>query len=363
MKIYSYSAAALFLPVSLFLVACSGDATQHAISPDAAVKVTVAVAGKKSDHVIRSSGQIEAAETAVISTRVMGFITHIYVKAGDRVRQGQLLVAIHNADMQAKRAQALAMVAEAGAALKDAQKDYDRYTELYKQQSASEKELENIALHYQSAKAKAETALQMQREAEATLAYTQIVAPFTGVIVQRNQDVGSMASPGAAILVLEQDGKYQISTSVAEEDIDHVRVGVHATIEIKSSGRNIEGKVTEVSPSSQMNGGRYMVKIGIPENAKQGLYAGMYAQVSITASGKTESIDSTILIPATALVYKDQLTGLYTISENATALLRWVRPGRVYGEQVEILSGLRADEPYILAAEGRLYNGVPVSVK
>jgi hypothetical protein len=69
------------------------------------------------------------------------------------------------------------------------------------------------------------------------------------------------------------------------------------------------------------------------------------------------------LFPTSSIVYKDQLTGIYTITENQTALLRWVRLGKEQGDQVEILSGLRSDEKFILASEGKLYNGAPVSVK
>jgi multidrug efflux pump subunit AcrA (membrane-fusion protein) len=74
-------------------------------------------------------------------------------------------------------------------------------------------------------------------------------------------------------------------------------------------------------------------------------------------------VTNNILVPAAALVYKDQLTGIYTVSQSNTALLHWVKTGRTYGEQVEILSGLNAEEKFILQSEGKLYNGVPVSVK
>ena len=69
------------------------------------------------------------------------------------------------------------------------------------------------------------------------------------------------------------------------------------------------------------------------------------------------------MIPASAVVYRDELTGIYTLGQNNTALLRWIRLGRRAGEQVEVISGLGKEESYILTAEGKLYNGVPVTVK
>ena len=66
------------------------------------------------------------------------------------------------------------------------------------------------------------------------------------------------------------------------------------------------------------------------------------------------------MIPKSALVEKGQLTGVYTISSNNTAVLRWVKIGKDFGDQVEVLSGLTAKEPYIVSAQGKLYNGAKV---
>ena len=353
----------LALASIIILSSCSNDQRESDVKKDNPVTVTVTTAEMQSKHSIQSSGQVVSGETAMISTRVMGFITDIKVKPGDKVQKGQLLVTISNGDILAKRAQAHAMVSEAEAAMLDAQKDYERYTELFKQQSASQKELENITLNYNSIKAKAEAARQMQNEADAMLAYTNLTAPFAGVITQKNADAGSMANPGMPILTLEQSGSFQVNTSVTESDIDQVKVGADARIIIESIGRMLAGKVSEVSPSSQMSGGQYLVKVRIPDSEKNGLHSGMYAKVSIEVSDERGNVNHSVMVPASAIVNKDQLNGLYTISEGQTALLRWVKLGKKEGEQVEVLSGLTSDEKFILTAEGKLYNGVPVVIK
>ena len=76
---------------------------------------------------------------------------------------------------------------------------------------------------------------------------------------------------------------------------------------------------------------------------------------------KTTKSDK-ILVPESALVTQGQLTGIYTVSNNV-AILRWIRTGKSFGNQVEVLSGLSADEKYIVSAEGKLYNGAKVSIK
>ncbi|MBL0739571.1 efflux RND transporter periplasmic adaptor subunit, partial [Chryseolinea lacunae] len=236
MKRYIHTVNLAFVSL-VILSSCSHDQREDDGKKDRPVTVTVTTAGKQSVHSVQSSGQVVSGETAMISTRMMGFITDIKVKPGDEVKKGQLLVTISNDDILAKRAQARAIVSETEAALRDAQKDYERYTELFKQQSASQKELENITLNYNSVKAKAEAARQMQNEADAMLAYSDLRAPFTGVVVQKNSDAGSMANPGMPILILEQYGSFQVNTSVTESDIDLVKVGADAEIIIESIGR------------------------------------------------------------------------------------------------------------------------------
>jgi len=353
----------LSIALGVLFASCSRHETEKGVTKkDQAIAVTVGVASRQSGNSIHVSGRVESKETAVISTRVMSFITSVNVNAGDKVQKGQLLATINSDEILAKKGQAQAMLLEATAALVDAKKDSERFSQLYEQNSASKKEFENATLHYNSIKARVEAAQQMQNEAEAMLTYTNLRAPFSGVVTQKYLDAGSMANPGVPILVIEQIGNYQISASVSEKDIARVRQGAPAKSIVKSSGRLIQGTVNEVSPSSQFSGGQYGIKINLPEQEAAGLYPGMYVNVAIQTAD-FESEDNNILIPASAIVSYDQLNGLFTITDDQTAMLRWIRLGNVHGNHVEVLSGLRDDEKFILTSEGKLYNGVPVAVK
>lgn len=349
---------------TIFLAACGGgNNNETVIAKDNPVMVTVARPGENTTGTnIIASGVVEAAQTANISTRVMGYINKIYVKVGDHVQAGQLLVSINSNDILAKRAQTDAMISQAQAALANAQKDYDRFTVLYNKQSASAKELDNVTLQYNAAKANLEAAKQMRNEANAQLSYANITAPFSGVVTQKLLDAGSIANPGMPILTIEQNSSLQVSAAIPESQISLLQQNSEATIVVKSTGKTLKGNVAQVSESSQFSGGQYLIKINIADKDKEGLYAGMYVNVSIPVKQKVEtSADAgAVLVPQTAIVYKDQLTGLYTISNNNTALLRWVRLGNNYGNNVEVLSGLSKDENFIVSADGKLYNGVPV---
>ena len=70
-----------------------------------------------------------------------------------------------------------------------------------------------------------------------------------------------------------------------------------------------------------------------------------------------------VFVPTTAIIENGGLKGVYTVSKQNTALLRWLRLGKTYGDKVEVLSGLNSEEPYIVSAEGKLFNGVKVTLK
>ena len=348
----------------LILTSCSSkEKTETVVNTDSAIVVTVATPSAEMQQGVNVSGQIEASQTANISTRVMGYITMLKVKVGDHVNKGQLLATISNQDMLAKRGQTDAMIAEAQAAVSSAQKDYDRFTALYKQQSATAKELDNVTLQYSSAKARMEAARQMRNEVNAQLGYTSLTAPFSGIVIQKLADAGSMASPGMPILTIEQSGSYQVSAAVPENSISQIKQGTEAVVTIKAIDKTIKGTVTQINQSSQYTGGQYIIKVSIPDKDKTGLYAGMYASVTIDVKQAVvvSNPSNAVMVPLSSIEHKDQLTGLYTISSSNTALLRWVRLGKTYGNQVEVLSGLEMNERFILKAEGKLYNGVRVA--
>ena len=362
--------ASLMIIILAGLNACSGgnEKKNEANLPagtqgEKPVAVTLSTASEDIQPVILASGIVEAAQTANISTRVMGRITNIFVKTGDRVSKGQLLASVWDEDIKAKRAQTDAMIAEAQGAYATAQKDYDRFNNLYKQQSATAKELDNVTLQYNSAKARVAAAKQMRSEVNANLTYSSLTAPFSGVVTQKLAEVGSIANPGMPILTIEQNETFQVSASIAESDISNIHLGDIANIQIKSTGKLFDGKIIQINPSSQFTGGQYMVKLSVPETAKKDIYAGMFASISIPVKNILQVNSDVALVPLTAIINRDELTGIYTVGVNNTALLRWIRLGKTYGDKVEVISGISKDEKFIRSSESKLYNGAPVVVK
>jgi len=353
---------ALSISISLFLTSCgkkSESPVEKKITP--ITVITSSISEENTSPFITSSGKIQAANSANLSTRMMGFVNSIHVKVGDKVTKGQLLISINNFDIQAKLAQANASITQAEAAYSIAEKDYNRFKNLFADTSASQKELDDMAVNFEMAKARLEAAKQLKNEVNAQFAYTNLRAPFNSVITNKFIEVGDMANPGMTLIAVESPGAFEVITRVSENEIAKIKVNQKVSVLVKSLNETLSGTITEVSTSAKNTGGQYVVKITL-NKSEASLLSGMYVSVQFPVE-KTNTKSSMVLISTHALIYNGQLTGIYTISETNTALLRWLRLGRTYGDKVEVLSGLNADEKYILSAEGKLYNGATITVQ
>ena len=313
---------------------------------------------------VTASGKIEAENSANVSTRMMGYVTKVHVKVGQKVNAGQLLVSINNTDLQAKKAQVEASILQATAAFNNAKKDFERFTVLFNQQSASQKELDDMTSRYEMAKAGLEAAKQMRNEVVAQFGYSNITAPFSGEVTNTFVKEGDMANPGMPLVSIEGASHLQVTAMVSESDIANIQNGMAVKILVKSINKTVTGKVTEVSSSAKNTGGQYLVKINLTQTDKA-ILSGMFVNVQFPLANKTLTTITTdkVLVPESALVKQGQLTGIYTVGNGNTAILRWLRIGKTFDNQVEVLSGLSAEEPYIVSAEGKLFNGAKVSIQ
>ncbi|SDE44688.1 RND family efflux transporter, MFP subunit [Pricia antarctica] len=360
MKNKNYILAAV-LTITLLLASCGGEHKQAVADNSPAVAVQVStVSEDNSNPFLTVSGKVEAIKSANISTRMMGYVDKIYVHVGDKVKNGQLLLSINNADVSAKLAQVNAGIDEAQAAFNIAQKDFNRYTALFQENSASQKELDDMTANYDMAKARLESATQLKNEVNAQLSYSNIRSPFSGVVTNKFINAGDMANPGMPLLEVESPGKYQVLAMVPESEILEIINDTEVTVQLKASDQTVKGKVTEISTSAKNTGGQYLVKV-VLENSDTNILSGMYATVQFPVERNVAT--SAVMVPTQALVENGQLIGVYTISQSNTALLRWLRLGRTFGDKVEVLAGLSADEQYIVLAEGKLFNGAKVSVQ
>ena len=361
MKTYIYKVLAIGL---IFGLLSCGQDHKTVLADDSKpilVEVTTSSSNKSNTSLV-VSGTIQAVNSANLSTRLMGFVERINVKVGDKVSKGQVLIAINNNDLEAKRAQVNAGISEATAAFNIAEKDYNRFKNLFKQNSASQKELDDITANYRMARARLESAQQMKNEINAQFPYTNIKAPFSGIVTSKFIDEGAMTNPGMPLLAIESPNNFEAVARVPESMISQISKGEDVNIVVSSIDAKFLGKVTEVSTSSSHSGGQFLVKLSIEDSDKK-LRSGMFASVQFpNAKNDTLNLGASVLIPKKAIVTNGQLSGIYTVSRQNTAVLRWLRLGKTYGDQVEVLSGLTTDEIYIISSDEKLFNGAKISI-
>jgi RND family efflux transporter MFP subunit len=355
--IFSLTAAVLFL-------GCKSDSPSAVENTSEPINVEVAkVVANDEQNALVVSGTIEAVNSATLSTRIMGYVDQIHVKVGDEVSKGQLLISLNSSDLTAKRAQVKAGILEATAAFNNAKKDYDRFKSLFEKNSASQKELDDITARFNMAKARLQSAEEMKNEIDAQFAYTNIRAPFNGIVASKFIEIGALANPGMPLLLVESPNNFEVKAKIPESTIANIKTGMEVNISIASIGSSFKGQVKEISSSSALSGGQYIATLNLV-NPSENIRSGMFASITFPQINTRDSMSSTsITIPREALIYNGQLTGIYTVSQQNTAVLRWLRIGNNIGSNVEVLSGLAPGEIYIVKSDEKLYNGANLNIQ
>lgn len=306
-------------------------------------------------------GTIEGEKKITLSTKVMGQIVSFPVEEGSAVKQGQLLAKIRSGDLEAKHSQVQASREEASAALKNIETNYNRIRELYERKSATQKELDDVTMAYDMAKAKMKAVDEMDKEVLDALGYATIVSPIPGSVVGKFLEEGDMANPGMPIVAVEDARTLEVSALVPESEVGLFTRGQRVVVRVDALGgqRSIAGTVAEVNPSGNPATRQFHIKVKLAPQANSAVKSGMYATVILAAPGTREAI----AVPESLLVRRGSLDGLFTVAENHDALLRWVRTGqRLSGGRIEILSGLSDGDVIVAERDERLKDGEKVGV-
>ena len=351
----------LLLSVAFTFANCGKEDKKVVADNSPAIKVEVSkITESNNSQFLSVSGKIQASKSADLSTRMMGFVKKVHVNVGDKVKKGQLLISINNTGLQAKKAQVNAGITKAKTAFNNAEKNYKRFKNLFASNSVTQKEMDDMTANYEMAKAGLESANQMKNEINAQFTYSNITAPFRGVITSKNIEAGDMANPGMPLISLETPKVFEVIAMVPETEISQIKKGTTVNVLVKSLNKTLKGKVAEVSTSAKNTGGQYLVKINL-DKTDVNILSGMFSTVQFPVERNVKS--ELVLIPMDAIVKNGQLSGVYTVSSSNTAMLRWLRLGRIYGNSVEVLSGLNASESYIVSAEGKLFNGAKITIQ
>jgi len=318
--------------------------------------------------VVEATGTVRAALSAQLSSQVMGTITRVNVHEGDRVRRGEVLVAIDEAQQQAAFAGANAGLHVSQEAITAADADYvlaestmKRYQMLYDKKSVSPQEYDEMKTKLAAAKARRDAAHAGREQAEAgvsqagtAMSFTKVRAPFDGIVIAKLAEPGAMASPGVPLLTIEDPSRFRLEATVDESKIGAVRLGESVPVVIDALGdQPIEGKVTQIVPAADPGSRTFTVKIDLPANPQ--MRTGLFGRARF-ARGQHDAI----AIPKSAVLNRGQLQAVYVVGGDQLASLRYVTLGPTSMDQVEVLSGLQSGDRIVMQPGDRDLSGKQV---
>lgn len=339
------------------LVGCGETPPTPEESAVPSVAVTVAVATPETvGDMVEASGVVEPWRRVKPGTKILGRISEVNVREGDRVERGQVLARLEDRDLEAAADQARAGIVMAEAQVENSQAQYDRMVELRGRGSVTAKNLEDATSGHRIAEASLQKARADLAAAEAMLDYARVVSPIAGWVVARNVEAGDMSAPGQPFFTIENLNPAKAIVQVAETHIVGLAAGQPATVVIDALGRSLEVTIDRVVPAGDPASRSFEVQL-LLDNADGSIKSGLFVRARF-ATGERQALR----VPDGAVVRRGQLEGLFVI-ENDRAALRWIRAGRSRDGVTEVLSGLEAGESYVVDPPAGLNDGSPVVVR
>jgi len=326
-----------------------------------------------------ASGTVRSATTSVLSAQISGAVLEMRVKAGDRVKRGQLLAVLDDRSPRAQLGAAQAGVEEASQGLAEVEQalqaaaadrqfadaTYRRYQGLLEKNSVSRQEFEGAEARYKAALAgegalqakkkqtvaRGQQARSQQESAQTQYSYSRITSPIDGVVTAKSVDAGTVVMPGAPLLTVEDTTRYRLEASLPERYLPKVSVGMAARV--KTEHAALEGRVVEIVPSADVASRTFLVKVELPPDC--GCRSGEYGTASF-AIGE----EKLLTVPRPAVIERGELEGVFVVNAQGSGEYRLVKTGKNFGERVEIVSGLAENDRVATTKLDKLRDGARV---
>ncbi len=329
---------AVFVAGGFFSSGCSrSEPLAKAVALPALPAQVVAARAEERPVLTPSTGTVRPLRRAIVGAKVSGVIEQLPVALGQRVEAGDLLAQLAASDLAAR-------VTQARTQREQARRDLERDTRLAEGGATTEDAVrvgrDRVAL--------AEAAL---HEAETTLGYATLRAPFAGVISRRLVYAGDLATAGQPLVEIEGTDAFEVEVAVPDSLAAALRVGTAVRVELPFPDEAFEGRVTELSSAADAAARSVLAKIGVPANAK--VRSGQFARVLLPGPPVRQ-----VLVPATAVTRFGQMERVFVVSSDQRATLRLVKTGgAIEGGWIEIVSGLDAGERVVAPAIAGLRDG------
>jgi len=363
------------LAVICLLAACDGDnakkTAQQTAKPPVAVETQVASVSNLTDG-IEVTGSLEPKFAVDVRTQIPGLVKQVFVNEWVRVKKGQPLVRIDLAETEAQVKRAEAGIASARANLSQtqvastrAERELGRMQKLKESGLATQQalddarsELEAAGARVEAARAQIRVAEEELRQGKARQAKGLVTAPIDGVVALRDVNVGDLASDAAAgqpIFRIVDNRLLNLTVTVPSSASSTVKVGQTLEFSVDSlADKTFSGRVMYVNPELSA-ADRSLKVIAEVQNVPETLKGGLFAKGRIITGTRS----GVLQVPRSALATFDMAArkGLLFVAENDVARRREIVSGVVNGDQVEVLSGLKPGERYVVRGGFNLKDG------
>jgi RND family efflux transporter MFP subunit len=285
-------------------------------------------------------GSVQAVRQSTLAAQVAGNVIALAVKAGDRVKSGQVIARIDDRDTQAGLLRAQAGVAEAQAQWRNAQINTQRTRDLHAQGFVSQSALDVADTQAQAAQANLKQAQAAQAQAALAHGFTTLTAPFDAVVLTTLVESGDLATPGRAVATVYSPGAMRAVVQVPSSRAALAR-DARQLLVLLPDGRAVEPTMRTVLPSADPVSQTVEWRLDLPSHALAGLLPGQTVQVRFAAAGAGAA---TIVVPSSAVLRRGELTAVYVV-QGDRFVLRAVRTGVDRGASgTEVYAGLKPGE-------------------
>jgi RND family efflux transporter MFP subunit len=336
------------------------------------VKLTTAIkqtpAG--SSAILTASGYIVAQRKASVSSKGTGVLVYLGVVEGDKVKAGQIIAKLDDRDIVAQLDEAKSNLHLFNAQLTEVENNYNREKELFSRGLSSQQSLDQAESAYKSLLANIDIADARIRAAEVSLENMIIRAPFDGTVLTKNAEVGEIVAPfgasttsRAAVVTIADMNSLMVEADVSESNIEKIKQGQDCEITLDSNpGKRFQGYVFKIVPTADRSKATVLVKVAF-KSYDSSVLPEMSAKVSFLSEKTKEEKDQTpvLTVPLSAVEDFNGKKVVYLIKDDA-AIQKEITTGRLFGNYVEITSGLEEGEKIIDDLNEKIKDGVQVKI-
>ena len=280
-------------------------------------------------------GVVEAVNQVTLTAQTNARVLALPHDVNDVVPAGAVLVRFTDVEQRSSRDAALAQLASARASYGDAQASFERFSALLPKGYVSKSDMDSVRARRDAAKAALDAAQAQLAQAKQSVDYTEVRAPYAGVITRRFVHVGEAVQSGPPspqpLIAMESLDALRVSVQVPQNSVDAIRAAKSATI--IADGHRVPARDITVFPYADPATHTFTVRVEVP-GQDSGLRPGTSVKVAFPV-GDTKQL----LVPASALVRRGELIGVYVIGDHGVSL-RQLRVGDQVGDHVQVLAGL-----------------------